>query len=169
MNNPTYYLTATGNGVLYSGALPAGAVACTQDQYDNFSDWQIDGGEIVPNQNLLANMQAAQMLILSDGCRKQIVSGFASASLGAAHTYASDAIDQRNILLAAQSANGGLLSCADSTGAWSRKPHTQTQAQQVAADFVATSDTARVKLVGLEAQVNAATTVAAVRAVTWGA
>lgn len=112
----------------------------------------------------VANMQAKA---LAQACQQQIVSGFTSAALGAVHNYASTAIDQRNLILAAQSSKGGLLSCQDSTGAWVRVMHAQAQAQQVLEDFVAMADAARTKLSALETQIASATTVAAVQAVLW--
>lgn len=127
------------------------------------------GGVLTGAKTILSMVQPVQKHMVSSACAAQIVSGFASSALGAAHTYASGDIDQQNIVQSAQSTKGGLLSCADSTGAWSRQPHTQAQAQQVLEDFVAARDAARTKLSGLEVQVNTATTVAAAQAVTWGA
>lgn len=115
----------------------------------------------------LADVASMQTRILTQACQKQIVSGFASSALGTKHNYASTAIDQRNIVMASQSSKGGLLSCADQTGAWARAMHTQAQAQQALEDFVAMADTARTRLSALEAQITSATTVAAAQAVSW--
>lgn len=115
----------------------------------------------------LPTAQATQNRVLFLACQQQILSGFTSSALGVAYSYASDAVDQRNILLAAQSSKGGLLSCQTATGIWSRVLHTQQQAQQVAEDFVVASDAARTKLGVLEAQIAAANSVASVQAVVW--
>lgn len=169
-----YYIKPNSNGAVIGNGIagtendvPAGSIVCSQEQYQRPFDWAVINGEIVPSPNLLANAQAAQMRVLSNACQKRITSGFASSALGVGHDYASDAVSQRNIILAAQSAKGGLLSCADASGIWSRVPHTQAQAQQVAEDFVAASDAARTKLSGLETQITAAKTVEAVQAVVW--
>lgn len=117
----------------------------------------------------LPTAQSTQNQVLSLACQQQIVSGFTSSALGSAYSYGSNAVDQRNILMAAQSTKGGLLSCQNPAGVWVREAHTQAQAQQVAEDFVAVSDAARAKLNSLQAQINAATTVAAVQGVVWEA
>ena len=138
---------------------PSAGIAC---------GWVYENGTFsnpaAPN---LATAQALQCHALSSACAAQIISGFASSALGAAHTYASGDIDQQNIVQSAQSTKGGLLSCTDSTGAWSREAHTQAQAQQVLEDFVTARDAARTKLSGLQTQIVAATTVAAVQAISW--
>ena len=124
-------------------------------------------GALMGSKNIISIAKSVQLGALSNCCQQQIISGFSSSALGAVHNYASDAVDQRNILLAAQSTGGGLLSCQGASDIWVRVPHTQPQAQQVVADFVAASDTARTKLSGLEAQIEAATTVEAVKAIVW--
>lgn len=134
--------------------------------------WTVSGSEIVeyipPPQNLSV-VQQRQLNILIRACASQIISGFASSALGVAYTYASDAVSQRNILLAAQSTKGGLLSCQDASGVWSRQPHTQAQAQQVLEDFVGICDAARAKLTSKETGAASAKTVETVQAVVWGA
>lgn len=169
----SYYLILDGSGNIAGGGLtldetiPAGRVACTQAQAARPFDWAVVNGEIVPSPNLLVNTRAAQISILSSACQQQIVSGFSSSSLGSAYTYASGDIDQRNIVQSAQSTKGGLLACQNAAGVWGIEPHTQDQSQQALEDFVAARDATRLKLVGLVAKVNAATTVADVQAVVW--
>lgn len=126
-----------------------------------------DGVLSAPPEPDLFSVKTAQLSILSRSCARQIVSGVNSSALGEAYIYASDGVDQRNILLAAQSAKGGLLSCQNASGVWARVAHTQAQAQQVLEDFVTARDAARTKLTGLETQISAATTVEAVQAVLW--
>ena len=164
-----FFLTEKGNGVSDGSFLPAGAVECSQEQYQSPFDWAVVNGEIVPSPNLLINARAAQVRVLSNTCQQQITGGFASSALGAVFTYASGEVDQRNIAQSAQAMNGGLLVCKDNAGAWSRQPHTKAQAQQVLDDFVTARDSERNKLAGLEAQIEAATTVEAVKGVVWDA
>lgn len=134
--------------------------------------WAVAGGGIVeyvaPAQSL-DNAQQSQARKLTTACQQLIVSGFASSALGAVHNYASTAIDQRNLILAAQSSKGGVLSCQDTTGAWARVMHTQTQAQHALEDFVAMAGGARTKLSAREAQIANATNVADVQDVAWDA
>lgn len=120
-----------------------------------------------PNYASLEAAQNTQAYTLAKTCARQILSGFASSALGRGYTYASSEIDQRNLIAAAQATNGGLLACQDSTGGWSRQPHTKAQAQQVLDDFVAARDADRTTLGTLTAQINAAITVEAVQAVVW--
>lgn len=167
MPTPIYFLTPTGSGATYNGALPNDAVACTQAQAQTPTAWAIQEGQIVPNPTLLAQAQSAQIQILSDDCRQSITSGFHSSALGAAYIYAAGEVDQRNLVQSAQCAKGGLLSCQDNTGAWARKPHTQAQAQQVLEDFVTSRDDARLLLEAAQTQVQTATTIATVQAVVW--
>lgn len=156
-----------GSGFTPDGTVPDGCVVCSQLQAQNPFNWAIVKGEIMPSPNVLANTQAAQIQILSSACAKQIISGFSSPALGTPNNYASGEIDQQNIVQSAQSTKGGLLSCANASGVWTRQPHTQAQAQQVLEDFVTARDAARSKLGALETQVSAATTLEAVQAILW--
>lgn len=58
-----YYLTTTGNGCSPDGTIPAGAVVCTQAQYENASAWTVANGAIVaatpPTVPLAQQAQAA--------------------------------------------------------------------------------------------------------------
>jgi len=114
----------------------------------------------------LAAFKTSQIKMLNTSCGAAIVGGFTSSALGlGAYTYASDPIQQSNILSCA--AVGGLLACCPPGGSWSKTAHTPTQATQVLTDFSTMRDTNRTKLDTLTAEVNAATTVAAVQAITW--
>lgn len=66
-----YYLTTTGNGSSPDGTLPAGAVVCTQAQYDNASAWTVSGGAVVaappPGTSTLAQQAAALLAIGAPG------------------------------------------------------------------------------------------------------
>lgn len=132
--------------------------------------WAVSGPDIVeyvpPPQNVKV-VQQRQIKVLYRACQALIVSGFTSSALGTTYNYSATATDQRNLILAAQSSKGGLLSCADQTSTWARVLHTKAQAQQVLEDFVAMADAARTQLSTLEAQIANATTVADVQAVIW--
>ena len=152
----------------------AGFVQVSEAQWAARNDkiWVVEGNAVAEYVAPVARIEVVQSTrcsLLSRACAQQIISGFSSSSLGAAHNYASTTVDQQNIVQSAQCAKGGLLSCADSTGVWARVAHTQAQAQQVLEDFVTARDAARAKLNGLEAQINAATTSEAVQAVVWEA
>lgn len=152
-----------------------GVIEITQEQWAaclTTPGWTVANGELIapvpPTADvLLLRAQSVQSRILSSACAAQIISGFTSSALGSVNIYASTEVDQRNITQSAQCSKGGLLSCADAAGVWSRQPHTQAQAQQVLEDFVAERDTARLNLAGLEEQIEAATTVEEVQAVVW--
>lgn len=131
-----------------------------------------DGGKTFadPMAPVLANVQAAQIQILRTACRATITGGFESAALGAPHTYPSADTDQRNLQAArGSSATPLLLMCADMNGVWALLPHVASQAEQVNADWIAFRQAQQEKLVTLTAQVNAATSVTAVKAIVWPA
>ena len=124
---------------------------------------------------LLAQAQATQSSALSAACASAIVAGFTSSALGSAHTYPSQPNDQTNLIGAVTASQSpGLPAtwacnfwCADSTGAWAFRSHTDAQIQQVLADAVSAREAFSAKLAGLVAQVDAATTVAAAQNVVW--
>ena len=120
-----------------------------------------------PNAPDLPTVQQQQTHAVSYACSRQILSGFASSALGSAHTYAASEVDQRNLIAAAQATNGGLLVCQDSTGAWSRQPHTKPQAQQALDAFVTHRDTSRTLLGTLMTSISTASTIEAVQAIVW--
>lgn len=123
----------------------------------------------------VAQAQATQSAALSASCASAIVSGFSSSALGSAHTYPSQPNDQSNLIGAATASQSPTLPagwtcnfwCADSTGAWALRAHTAAQIQQVLADGVAAREALSTKLAALVAQVEAATTVAAVQSIVW--
>ncbi|CAJ0896147.1 hypothetical protein R77569_04568 [Ralstonia mannitolilytica] len=119
--------------------------------------------------------QAAQITKVTGACQAAIVAGFTSSALGAAHTYPAQTTDQQNLsasVLASLMPNlpAGWTTpfwCADANGNWSYAAHTAAQIQQVGQDGKAAIIAAIQKKAGLVAQINAATTVAAVQAITW--
>lgn len=117
----------------------------------------------------LTQVQTQKLKQLNQSCQDAIYSGFSSSALGDAYIYKSDQISQRNLLFAAQNTSSMLLVCAPSATpqAFARVLHTQAQAQKVSSDFVSFSNAQRSNLTTLETQVAAATTIAAVQAITW--
>jgi hypothetical protein len=124
---------------------------------------------------ILATAQAAQIDLLNAACQAQIVAGFNSSALGASHTYPAQMTDQQNLsasVLASLLPNlpAGWTTpfwCADGGGSWSYANHTAAQIQQVGQDGKAAILACLTKKAQLAAQVEAATTVAAVQAVVW--
>lgn len=99
---------------------------------------------------------------LRAACSAAITSGFTSGG----KNYPSQDTDQRNLVQACVA--GGNLWCA-TAGVWALTAHTAAQAQAALADFVTMRDAARSKLATLETSLNAASTAAAIAAVTWNA
>ena len=123
----------------------------------------------------LADAQAIQIAALYAACDAEMVGGFVSSALGAAYTYPTKPTDQVNLIGAATDANNPAnlstwtraFPCADSTGVWARRDHTAVQIRQVFADGVTAREALSAQLAALVAQVEAATTVAAVQAIVW--
>lgn len=123
----------------------------------------------------LAQAQQNQIKNLSAACQAQIYAGFTSSALGAAHMYPAKDTDQQNLtasvlssLMPAIVANWTTpFWCEDNNGNWAYVNHTAAQIQQVGQDGKGAILAALVKNQTLSAQVNAATTVAAVQAITW--
>lgn len=114
----------------------------------------------------LAAAQDSQNATLRSACAAAIMSGFSSNALGEVHGYPSALTDQINQNAIAQCASGGLLWCA--TGAtWALVPHTQAQAQAVIASFAVWLNKCQQQLATLSDQINAASSVDAVAAITW--
>lgn len=178
-----YYLltdasgTVIGSGATPDGTIPDSATPCTQEQAANPKAYAISSGGVIdaPTSVLVAAAQAAQLAVISQGCRAAIYAGFQSSALGAAHTYPASDTDQRNLIaLATASLLPGLPStwtapfwCADSTGAWSMRQHTAAQIQKAGSDGQAAITSLRLQNAELAGQVMAATTVSAVQAIVW--
>ena len=119
--------------------------------------------------------RAAQANALRAAAAAQIVAGFASDALGAAHTYPFKATDQANLLrlatssLAAGEGWTGALWCADAADTWARRDHTAAQIRTVAASADAHVAACQAQLEALLAAVTAAATVDAVHAIVWAA
>lgn len=124
---------------------------------------------------LLAQAQAAQIGIITQACAAAITSGFSSSALGSAHTYPSGLTDQANLAAnVVSSLLPGLPStwttpqiCCDANGVWAYVAHTAAQIHQVGSDGKAAILGYLTKKASLQAEIEAATTVSAVQAITW--
>ncbi|KVR28625.1 hypothetical protein WL61_23195 [Burkholderia ubonensis] len=121
---------------------------------------------------LLATAKSAKIAALNTACQVAIAAGFTSAALGSATFYPTSDTDQRNLQSSALAAawNAGAADWKVSLwcergDAWSYVAHTAQQVQQVNADWVTFRTSAQQKYAAAIDQVNAATTVDAVRAV----
>ncbi len=141
-------------------AVPAGTV-CGMVQ-------NADGTFSAPGPSL-AQAQSSQIALLRSACQSAITGGFTSSALGSAYNYPSDSNTQANINSAAGNPSGGEIRCTLTPTAlsWPLVAHTQAQAQTVLTALMAWVNGCQNKLDTLIAQVNAATTVAAVQAVVW--
>lgn len=123
----------------------------------------------------LAGAKVAQIAAITGACHVAITAGFVSSALGAAHTYPAQMTDQQNLaasVLASLMPNlpSGWTTpfwCEDGSGSWLYANHTATQIQQVGQDGKTAIIVAIQKKAALVAQINAATTAAAVQAITW--
>lgn len=127
-----------------------------------------NGAWLIVTADQLTPAKADQIKLVTQACAAAIISGFTSSALGAAHTYPSQPTDQTNLIGAVAS---GLATinfwCADATMIWNFASHTAAQMKQVLADGGTQRMAYSSKLAGLVAQIQAAATVAAVRAVVW--
>ena len=123
----------------------------------------------------LEQAKAEQTALVSAACQAAILAGFSSSALGSLHQYPAQMVDQQNLSASVlASLMPGLASgwttpfwCADSSGNWSYADHTAAQIQRVGQDGKAAILAAIDKKVGLVDQINAATSVSAVQAITW--
>lgn len=159
------------------------AIEITDDQWQGClctPGHKVVGGSLVApappsTAELLAAAQIAQVTILNNACASAIVAGFASSALGAPHTYPSKMTDQQNLSASVlASLMPGLAAdwktpfwCADASGAWAYTDHSAAQIQQVGQDGKAAVLACLQKKAQFAAQVESATTVAAVQAVVW--
>lgn len=142
-----------------------------------------DDGSLNVTLKALGDVKADQVAQLSAACQSAIYAGFTSNALGAAHTYPFGDLDQTNLTgsvllstLAAAGAPGWITPflCADGSGVWAYRPHTQSQIQQAGTDAANAKLANLIKNATKAAQINAVATtsdpvadIAAVRAITW--
>lgn len=123
----------------------------------------------------LSAARAARAALISNACKAEILSGFSSSALGAAHHYPAKTTDQQNL---ASSVLASLLPelpadwttpfwCADISGVWAFRLHTASQIQQVGQDAKAAILYAMARNEQLQAVIVAATTLTELEAITW--
>lgn len=175
------------SGLLHGNNIPPDAVEITPAQHAALLAAQATGKRIVadatgrpilvdPSSLLtLDQVKSDQISALSAACRAQILAGFLSDALGTLHAYPAKETDQANLsgsvlasLLPGNAADWTTsFWCQDEAGAWAFVPHTAAQIQQVGRDCKAAILSAMAKNETLAAQVRAATTIAAVKAIVW--
>jgi hypothetical protein len=116
--------------------LPDGAVELTEEQWTNRFSLRLVGDVCIvdPPEVPLDDAQAEKRRQMEVACREAIQGGIVCNALGADHEYPTTLTDQQNLaatVLAAQ-VNGAAgepykFWCADSGGAWARRPHTAAQ------------------------------------------
>lgn len=134
----------------------------------------VDGAwqSLPPN---LDALRAARVQGLRADCAADIVGGFSSSALGAAHQYPSAQTDQINLM---GSVTASLLPdlapewetpfwCADGAGMWAFRPHSAAQIQQVGADGKAHVVAAQATLDGLVTHLATAATPEDIAAIVW--
>lgn len=123
----------------------------------------------------LVALKADQSAKLYAACAAEIISGFSSDALGAAHEYPSTQVDQINL---SGSVMASLLPgnasdwttafwCRDEAGVWGFRAHSAAEIQQVGRDAKTHVLACQTKLGALNQQIAAATTAEAVSAATW--
>jgi hypothetical protein len=123
----------------------------------------------------LAQVKAIKTQQLRAAAAQASVADFKSSALGAVYSYPCDELSQQNLIASVTaSLIPGLPSnwttpfwCADINGVWAFREHTAAQIQQVGQDGKQHIVDNQRKLAALQPQVDAATTVAAVNAITW--
>jgi hypothetical protein len=114
--NLTYYFMPTGGvGATPDGTLPDGAVPCTQAQYENSTQYEINYGTTPPTIQAVAEAtalqiaQSNQIMVLQNACENAIYSGYQSSALGSPYLYPAKATDQMNMLSSLVSALGSVV------------------------------------------------------------
>lgn len=180
------FLTYNGNGP-FTGAYiqdepPVGVsyIEVGDADYLNWCNLSYQDGAIVPTPGpsaaqQLATSQAAQKASVSQACQDAILAGFTSSALGSPHAYPAKFTDQQNLnasvtasLLPGVDANWTTpFWCAGADGNWTYAEHTAAQIQRAGADGKAAILACLTKNQQLAAQIDAATTIEAVQAITW--
>lgn len=116
-------------------------------------------------------LQLAKSRALTDlerACRTEIVGGFESSALGAAHRYDSAETDQLNLIGAVQLGVDLQYRCTEvATGIKQHRLHTNTQMAQVLGDGATIKMTLLQTLAAKRAQVEAALNIEDVEAISW--
>lgn len=126
-----------------------------------FDIWSVN--EWIPD---LDAIKDEKLRDINDSCEAEIISGFPSSALGSEFLYQSDRDDQINLMGLVTSGADDLLKCDDgSLVDW--RAHTIAQLTQVFEDGASFKKAALIKAQTLKNQVEGATDVASVEAVTW--
>jgi hypothetical protein len=181
------YLTFSGNGP-FTGAYiqdlqpehEGNYIEVDAAMYLNWANLSYQDGEIVPTpppsvDAQLEFVKVTQKVIVSQDCQDAILAGFTSSALGTPHDYPAKFTDQQNLNA---SVTASLLPgvgadwttpfwCADADGNWTYAEHTAAQIQQAGSDGKAAVLACLTKNQQLAAQIDAATTIPAVQAITW--
>ena len=172
---------------IHGGNIPGDVVQVTTDEHAALIAAQSSGKRIIADASgkpiavwpdsllTLDQTKEAHLSALSAACRSQILDGFLSDALGALHAYPAKETDQSNLsasvlasLMPGNTADWTTpFWCQDEAGEWAFVPHTAAQIQQVGRDAKAATLAAMLKNETLAAQVRAATTIAAVKAIVW--
>lgn len=131
--------------------------------------------DYVPIFSKLLDVQAAQTILISTACGAAITAGMPSSALGSIYIYPTTDSDQARMgaavnlsNLPGNSANWSMpIKCQNAAGAWIRIAHTAPQLQRAAQDVAALIIALLLKYDVLAAQIAAATSVSAVKAITW--
>lgn len=125
----------------------------------------------------LDELKATKAEEISNACAAQIMGGLPSSALGQVYTYPTKLTDQSNLsasildsLLPVNTADGSYTTpfwCMDGGGNWAWVNHTAIQIQQVGRDLKLEILNCQGKNANLQAQIQAATTIDAVNAITW--
>lgn len=177
--NFEYYVFAdasgqiTGSGATRDGTIPEGAVGCTQDQASNPSAYAISAGSVVAvsGAQLLAQAQEAQLALIAASYTAAILQPVAFKTAGGVtDTFQADPGSQTVLMQTTQgySIAGGVPAAfywvaADNT----HVPFTLTDLEGLYQAMLAQGWAAFQHKQTLKAQINAATTVAAVQAISW--
>lgn len=127
-----------------------------------------------PDALLVIEKAQAKVRILAQ-CDNAIVGGFISNALGGAYTYPSKVVDQNNLAANVLSSMYPNLAttwttpqlCADTNGVWAYKAHSVQAIQQVGTDGKSAIMACLIKNATLQAQITAASTLAALNAIIW--
>lgn len=129
----TYFFMATGGvGATPDGTVPPNAVPCTQAQYANPTQYEINYATSPPSIQAVAHatsLQIAQsnrIMALQTACQNAIFSGYQSRALGSPFLYPAKTTDQMNMLSSLVAALGSVLFEADD---W--PPDTEVVEQQL--------------------------------------
>jgi hypothetical protein len=121
----------------------------------------------------LSNAKNTQSVIITNSCQAAIISGVTSSALGVPHTYPTKLVDQQNLAANVMSSILPGLPvdwstpqiCANQDAVWAYVQHSAAQIQQVGSDVKTAIEAMLLKNHALQAQIQAAITIADVLAI----